>query len=181
MIVLFTVAAHPCFSTLDPESCRILDRHCTWLKIPAGSSIAAQREQRLFCPERAPEGGASRDAVGSHVADIEAGSFFGEPSALEGAPRSPSLFAVKESTLAKMPSAVFAGAACRRRRLREAVAAALVARNRAMTQRVVEAAHIYGSRLLRVGPARSRPPQSSFGEQRAGARCASGNPWRARR
>jgi CRP-like cAMP-binding protein len=114
--------------------------------------------------------------------EIEAGSFFGEPSAPEGAPpRSPNLCAVEESALARMPSASFAETAFGRGRLREAVVATLAARNRAMTQRVVEAAHICGNRLTRVGPARSRPPQSCFGEQRAGARCASGNPWQARR
>jgi hypothetical protein len=39
MVVTDSLSAHPCFKTLDPESCRILDRRCTWLKAAAGARI----------------------------------------------------------------------------------------------------------------------------------------------
>jgi CRP-like cAMP-binding protein len=70
--------------------------------------------------------------------DMEAGSFFGELAALDGGPRSLSVFAVNDSTVAKMPSAVFVETMFTHRPLGEAVVATLVARNRAMTRRVGE-------------------------------------------
>ena len=70
--------------------------------------------------------------------DMEAGSFFGELAALDGGPRSLSVFAVNDSTVAKMPSAIFVETMFTHRPLGEAVVATLVARNRAMTRRVGE-------------------------------------------
>src|SRR5271157_775263 len=37
-----TLAAHPCFKTLDPGACRVLDRQCLWLKTPAGAWLVDQ-------------------------------------------------------------------------------------------------------------------------------------------
>ena len=108
---------------------------------------------------RAALQGARQDLV---FTDIEAGSFFGELGALEGVPGSPSIFAVDDSTLAKMPSAVFVHTMFNHRPLGEAVVATLVVRNRAMTCRVAEAAHTYGNRVPSVGPTQRRPAQSSF-------------------
>ena len=78
--------------------------------------------------------------------EIEAGSFFGELSALEGVSGAPSVFAVHESTVARMPGAVFVETVFTHRPLGEAVVAALVARNRALTRKVAEAAHLDGGR-----------------------------------
>ena len=111
--------------------------------------------------------------------DIEAGSFFGELSALEGAPHSPSVFAVNDSTVAKMPSAVFVETMFVHRPLNEAVVAALVARNRAMTRRVAEAAHIHLSPLPYGGATPSRALEGRF-DVAAGVRHASGNHRQAR-
>jgi len=135
-----SLAAHPCFKTLDPESCRVLDRRCGWLKTPAGAWVGQGADDRdvyfvMTGRLRAALHGARQDLVS---ADIEAGSFFGELSALGDAPRAPSVFAVSESTLAKMPSAVFVETMFTHRPLGEAVVATLVARNRAMTRRVGE-------------------------------------------
>ena len=41
-MVISSLSGHPCFKTLDPESCRILDRHCTWLKTSAGQWVLGQ-------------------------------------------------------------------------------------------------------------------------------------------
>jgi hypothetical protein len=59
------------------------------------------------------------------------------------------------------------------------VVATLVARNRAMTRKVVEAAHICASRLAHVGPTRSRPAQGRF-MTGAGGRYLGRNRRRAR-
>jgi CRP/FNR family transcriptional regulator, cyclic AMP receptor protein len=182
MTAINSLSAHPCFKTLDPDSCRILDRRCTWLKTPAGARVVAQAANDrdvyfvLTGRLRAALHGTWLDLM---FTDIDAGSFFGELSALEGAPRAPNVFAVNESTLAKMPSPVFVETVFTHRPLGEAVVATLVARNRAMTRRVAEAAHIEGSRLPHVGPTRSRPPQGRFAPC-ADVRYIGGNHRRAR-
>ena len=55
---------------------------------------------------RAVSHGVRQDLIFS---DMEAGSFFGELAALDGGPRSLSVFAVNDSTVAKMPSAGLCG------------------------------------------------------------------------
>jgi CRP/FNR family transcriptional regulator, cyclic AMP receptor protein len=165
MMAINSLAAHPCFKTLDPESCRVLDRHCVWLQAAAGSSVVGQAANDrdvyfvITGRLRAVLHGARQDLV---FTDIEAGSFFGELSALEGAPRSLGVFAVNDSTVAKMPSAIFLETVFTHRPLGEAVIATLVARNRAMTHKVGEAAHFYATRPPRVGSTRSRPRESRF-------------------
>ncbi|MGC2783224.1 MAG: cyclic nucleotide-binding domain-containing protein [Roseiarcus sp.] len=165
-MVINSLSVYPCFKTLDPESCRDLDRQCTWFKTPAGAWVVAQADEDhdvyfvLTGRLRMALHGAGRDLVSS---DIEAGSFFGELSALEGVPGWLSAFALDDSTLAKMPATVFVATMFNHRPLGEAVVAALVVRNRAMTRKVNEAAHIYGDRLLAsVGPTPWRSPQSHF-------------------
>ena len=136
-----TLAAHPCFKTLDPESCRILDRHCVWLKTPAGFWILGQTEQDrdvyfiMTGRLRAVPHGARQDVI---FTDMDAGAFFGELSAFDGAPRALSVFAVNDSLVAKMPSAVFVETMFSHRPLGEAVVATLIARLRSVTRRVGE-------------------------------------------
>ncbi|MBV8795185.1 MAG: Crp/Fnr family transcriptional regulator [Hyphomicrobiales bacterium] len=140
-MVISSLSGHPCFKTLDPESCRVLDRHCIWLKTAAGAWIlgqtASDRDVYFVMTGRlrAVSHGVRQDLIFS---DMEAGSFFGELAALDGGPRSLSVFAVNDSTVAKMPSAVFVETMFTHRPLGEAVVATLVARNRAMTRRVGE-------------------------------------------
>jgi CRP/FNR family transcriptional regulator, cyclic AMP receptor protein len=141
MTVPNTLAAHPCFKTLDPESCRILDRHCVWLKTPAGFWILGQTEHDrdvyfiMTGRLRAVAHGARQDVI---FTDMEAGAFFGELSAFDGAPRALSVFAVNDSLVAKMPSAVFVETMFSHRPLCEAVVATLIARLRSVTRRVGE-------------------------------------------
>ena len=165
-MVINSLSAHPCFKTLDPEACRDLDRQCTWLKTPAGAWVAGQAENdrdvyfvltgRLRVTLHAGRGS---DLVTS---DIEAGSFFGELSALEGVPNSFSAFAVDDSTLVRMPSSVFVATMFNHRPLGEAVVARLVVRNRTMTRQVAEAAHINEDSLAPVGPTPGRHGQMPF-------------------
>ena len=140
-MVVNSLSTHPCFRTLDPEACRVLDRHCTWLKTAVGQWLIGQtaNDRDVFFVVsgrlRAVLHGVRQDLIFS---DMEAGSFFGELAALDGAPRSLSVFAVNDSLVAKMPSAVFVETMYTHRPLGEAVVATLVARNRAMTRRVGE-------------------------------------------
>ncbi len=140
-MVVNSLSTHPCFRTLDPEACRILDRHCSWLKTAVGQWLIGQtsNDRDVFFVVsgrlRAVLHGVRQDLIFS---DMEAGSFFGELAALDGAPRSLSVFAVNDSLVAKMPSAVFVETMYTHRPLGEAVVATLVARNRAMTRRVGE-------------------------------------------
>jgi CRP/FNR family cyclic AMP-dependent transcriptional regulator len=140
-MVISSLSAHPCFKTLDPESCRVLDRHCIWLKTAPGQWVLGQtaNDRDVYFVMtgrlRAVSHGVRQDLIFS---DMEAGSFFGELAALDGGPRSLSVFAVNDSTIAKMPSAIFVETMFTHRPLGEAVVATLVSRNRAMTRRVGE-------------------------------------------
>jgi CRP-like cAMP-binding protein len=141
MAVQYTLTAHRCFRTLDPESCRILDRQCAWLKTSAGSWIIDQtandRDVYFIMTGRlrAVQHSARQDVI---FTDMEAGSFFGEMSAFDGAPRSLSVFAVNDSLMAKMPATVFVETMFSHRPLGEAVVSTLIARMRSMTRRVAE-------------------------------------------
>jgi CRP/FNR family transcriptional regulator, cyclic AMP receptor protein len=182
-MVISSLSSHPCFKTLDPESCRVLDRQCTWLKTPAGAWVAGQGDDDrdvyfvLTGRLRAALHGALQDLV---FTDIEAGSFFGELGALEGVPSLFSVLTVEDSTLAKMPSTVFVATMFNHRPLGEAVVAALVVRNREMTRRVAEAAQVHGNRLSFAGPTPWRPAQSRL-DVGADLRHTSANNRRARR
>ena len=136
-----SLSAHPCFKTLDPESCRVLDRHCAWLKVPANAWILDQtaHDRDVYFVMtgrlRAVQHGVRQDLI---FTDMEAGSFFGELSAFDGAPRSLSVFAVNDSLVAKMPAAVFVETVFTHRPLGEAVISTLIARLRSSTRRVAE-------------------------------------------
>jgi CRP-like cAMP-binding protein len=183
-MVISSLSLHPCFKTLDPEFCRVLDSQCTWLETPAGAWVVGQADNDrdvyfvLTGRLRVALHGTRQEPV---FTDIEAGSFFGELSALEGVPCSLKVFAVRDSTLAKMPSTVFVATMFNHRPLGEAVVAALVVRNREMTRKVAEAAHVYGDRLPSVvAPAPWRPAQSRL-DVGADVRHTSANYRRARR
>jgi CRP/FNR family transcriptional regulator, cyclic AMP receptor protein len=141
MMVLNSLAAHPCFKTLDPESCRILDRHCVWVKTPAGAWVVGQSANDrdvYFIMTGRLRGvlhGVRQDLTFNNM---EAGSFFGEMSAFDGAPRAVSVFAVNDSLVARMPCTVFIEALFTHRPLGEAVVAALIARVRELAVRVGE-------------------------------------------
>jgi CRP/FNR family cyclic AMP-dependent transcriptional regulator len=181
-MVINTLLVHPCFKTLDPEACRDLDRQCTWLKTPAGAWVAGQAENDrevyfvLTGRLRVTLHGARQDLVTS---EIEAGSFCGKLSALEGVPNFLNAFALDDSTLVRMPSSVFVATMFNHRPLGEAVVARLVVRNRTMTRQVAEAAHMNEDSLAHAGPPPGRHGQIRF-DIRAHARRIGANPRRAR-
>jgi CRP-like cAMP-binding protein len=134
-----SLTAHPCFKTLDPNVAQALDKQCIWLKVPAGSWVVDEMaEERdvyfVFSGRlRAMLHGARQDVSFS---DIDAGSFFGEISALDGAPRSASVLAVTNAQLARMPGAVFREMLFQHRPLCEAMLKSLTGQVRALTARV---------------------------------------------
>ena len=164
-----TLAAHPCFKTLDPESSPILDRQCVWLKTPPNTWIVGETEHErdvyfiMSGRLRAVQHGARQDLI---FTDMEAGTFFGELSAFDGAPRALSVFAVNDSMVAKMPSVVFVETMFAHRPLGEAVIATLIARLRSTTRRIGElgALHVRGrvyAELLRLArPDRDDPKRA---------------------
>src|SRR5271165_5131201 len=90
MVVPNTLAAHPCFKTLDPDACRVLDRQCVWLKTPAGAWLidqsASDRDVYFIMTGhlRAVLNVARQDLIFS---EMKAGAIFGEMAAIDGAPR----------------------------------------------------------------------------------------------
>lgn len=136
-----TLAAHPCFRTLDPEKCQIMDRQCAWLKAQTGQWLVDQsandRDVYFIMTGhlRAVLNMARQDVI---FTEMLAGSFFGELSAFDGAPRAVSVFAVTDSLVAKMPAHVFVEAVYLHRPLAEAVISTLIERLRATSRRVGE-------------------------------------------
>jgi CRP/FNR family transcriptional regulator, cyclic AMP receptor protein len=141
MFVPNTLAAHPCFKTLDPDACRVLDRQCAWLKAQTGSWLvdqsANEREVYFIMSGhlRAVHNQARQDLIFS---DMLPGSIFGEMGAFDGAPRAASVFAVTDSVVAKMPGPVFIETLFSHRPLGEVVFSTLIQRLRATSRRVAE-------------------------------------------
>jgi CRP/FNR family transcriptional regulator, cyclic AMP receptor protein len=139
MTVSISLSAHYCFRTLEADACRRLDQQCLWLRAYAGSRVvdelADERDVYFVFSGRlrAVLHGARQDVS---FTEIDAGSFFGEMSALDGAPRSVSILAVTDAQLARMPGAIFRETLFLHRPLCEAVLTTLTNRLRVMTSRV---------------------------------------------
>ena len=141
MAVPNSLAAHPCFKTVDPEACRALDRQCVWVKTQAGAWVVGQSSHDrdvyfiMTGHLRAVLNMARQDLI---FTDMMAGDFFGEMSAFDGAPRAASVFAVTDSLVAKMPGPVFVELMFSHRPLGDAVVGTLIERVRDMSRRVGE-------------------------------------------
>ena len=171
MLASTSLSAHPCFKTLDPEVSRALDKQCIWLKVPAGSWVVDEMAEEadvyfVFSGRlRAMLHGARQDLSFS---EIDAGSFFGEMSALDGAPRSASVLAITNSQLARMPGAVFRETMFVHRPLCETVLTKLVGNVRALTSRVrqfsaLDARRRICAELLRLAhPDRDAPGRATI-------------------
>ncbi len=169
MVVPTTLAAHPCFKTLDPEACRVLDRQCIWLKAQAGAwliEMSANDRDVFFIMAghlRAVHNQARQDLIFS---DMLAGSIFGEMAAFDGAPRAASVFAVTDSVVAKMPASIFGEMMFSHRPLGEAVVSTLIQRLRAMSGRVGELgalnvrARVHAELLRLARPDRDNPKRA---------------------
>ena len=141
MSVPTSLAHHPCFRTLDPDACRVLDRQCVWLRTPAGAWLVEQsandRDVYFIMTGhlRAVYNMVRQDLIFN---EMLAGSFFGEMAAFDGAPRAATVFAVTNSVVAKMPAHIFVETMFSHRPLGEAVITTLIDRNRTLSRRVSE-------------------------------------------
>ncbi|MDJ0951297.1 MAG: Crp/Fnr family transcriptional regulator [Alphaproteobacteria bacterium] len=106
-----TLARIPLFRELDENEVRDLDTRCIWRRYDAKQEILGYGDDgtdvyfvltgRVRVCIRSPQG---REVI---VADIDAGDFFGDLAAIDGAPRSASIVALTGVTVAKMPARVF--------------------------------------------------------------------------
>ena len=165
-----TLSQIPLFRSLDPEAIRRLDARCSWRHAVAKEWIIEYQDEgtdvffvavgfvRVVITN--PSG---RTVI---LADIGAGDFFGELAALDGKPRSASILAVTDVTVARMPAAVFKETLHQHSDICDQLLSRLVSRVRSLTERVTEfttlhASHLIHSELLRL----SRPDPSD--DQRA--------------
>lgn len=109
-----TLAHVQLFANLDPDVVRRLDTQCSWRRVSAKQVIVdylQEDDSVLFVTSGAVR--VQLDAGPEHnviFRDLEAGHFFGEVAAIDGRPRSASVIALTDATLARMPSATFLSA-----------------------------------------------------------------------
>jgi CRP-like cAMP-binding protein len=129
-------------SSLDANEIAALNRRCFWLHAKAKECLLEQGEEGtdVYFLTR----GAVRVMItisrGREVilADIQAGSYFGEMSAIDGQQRSADILAVTDATIAVMPSSVFREVLHRYPAVSEQLLKHFVARIRLLDQRVNE-------------------------------------------
>jgi CRP/FNR family cyclic AMP-dependent transcriptional regulator len=148
--------------SLDPKEIAALDRRCLWRHIQAKQWLFEQDDlstdvyfltsgvvRVLMKP--APD----RAVI---LTDISAGSYFGELAAIDGQPRSAAILAITNATLACMSASVFREIVHKHSDVSDQVLRLLVARVRALTQRVNELSsmhvkhRIYAELLRRARP-----------------------------
>jgi CRP-like cAMP-binding protein len=148
--------------SLEPKELAALERRCLWRHAQAKQWLLEQDDvgtdiyfltsgvvRVLITPS--PD----REII---LADINAGGYFGEMAAIDGQPRSAGILAITDATIACMSSSVFREILYRHPDVSEQLLKQLVARIRALDQRVNEFSsmhvkHRIYAELLR----RSRP------------------------
>jgi len=162
------LAAVPLFAGVPDDTLARWEAASSVVSHPTGRWIVAHGEDGtdvyalLSGTARAMTFGADREVI---LADLRAGAIFGEMSAIDGRPRSASVIAVSDVELMKIPAAVFRAAVHESPAVCDRVLALLVARVRALDERVHEFANYsVGDRvraeLLRL----SRPLPGTRGE-----------------
>ncbi len=174
------------FSSLTATEAASFDQLCTFSRPAQGDWILdeASPDQDVYFVLSGSVRAVSHTARQTLIfTDMDAGSFFGELAAIDGQPRSVSVFALEPSVLARMPQPVFMETLFVHRSLGLAVMRTLAARVRSLTRRVSELTtldvrHRLYSELLRSArrdfsdPARaivSPPPNQSDFAARIGA------------
>ena len=139
-----TLGRVPLFASLDPKEVRALDLRCIWRKVVAGEWVIDDQSDgaEVFFVIRGHVrviiGISGRDLI---VRDIRDGEYFGEFSAIDGRPRSASIFAVANTLLARMSAKVFREAIHSHSEVCDEVLTTLVAGMRALNNRLNEQAH----------------------------------------
>lgn len=99
------------FESLEPERLRALEHKCTWRRARGGEEIFNRDTQshEVFFVTEGKVRVVNYSLSGREVAyaTAEAGDYFGELSALDGQPRSASVFALQDCVLAALPAEEF--------------------------------------------------------------------------
>jgi CRP/FNR family transcriptional regulator, cyclic AMP receptor protein len=162
-----TLARFALFRSLGEEEVAKLDRLCLWRRYAARSEILAQDEPGTDV--YFVLGGAVRVSIPSLrrtdviLSDINAGEFFGELAAIDGRPRSASIAALTDATLARMPASAFREAIHRYPDVCDQILQLLASRVRVLDQRVSEFSTLgvrdrIRAELLRLGRVRAGAP-----------------------
>ena len=137
-----TLARIPLFQATPAAEIRKLDTQCVWRRALAGEGILDYNEGgcdlyfvatgKVRVKIQTISG---REAI---LRDIGEGGFFGELAAIDGLPRSASIVAVNDSTIAKMPPGVFRDIVHRRADVCDAMLTLLASQVRMLANRVNE-------------------------------------------
>lgn len=137
-----TLAHVELLSRLDAEAIARLDSQCSWRRIPAKQVIVdyLQNEHSvLFVVAGAVR--VQLETTPEHsiiFRDIAAGGFFGEVAAIDGQPRSATVIALTDATVARMPAAVFLAAVFQHPDIGLRVMRLLTERIRSLSSRIEE-------------------------------------------
>jgi CRP/FNR family cyclic AMP-dependent transcriptional regulator len=162
-----TLARFALFRSLNEDDVAKLDRLCLWRRYAARAEIITQDEpgtEIYFVLS-----GAVRVRIPSLrrtdviLSDIGAGEFFGELAAIDGRPRSASIAALTDATLARMPASAFREAIHRHPDVCDQILQLLASRVRVLDQRVTEFSTLgvrerIRAELLRLGRVRAGAP-----------------------
>lgn len=163
--LLETLSRVPLFGSLSPEDIRRLDSQCAWRRAAAKDWIIEYQDEGtdVFFVVSGSVRVLIRAVSGREVIlnDIGAGEFFGELAAIDGRPRSASVLAITDATIARMPASVFLEAVSTHPEVCLQVLRILTAKVRNLTNRIDEYStlhvrHRIYSELLRL----SRPDHS---------------------
>jgi len=137
-----TLARVPLFRSLDADAVARLDDRCRWRQVAANQLLLELDDSGTdvyFLTSGSVRvlinTSAERDVI---LADLNPGDFFGEMAAIDGSPRSASLVALTQATVACMSAAVFREVLHRHPSVAEQLLLVLVHRIRRLTQRVHE-------------------------------------------
>jgi CRP/FNR family cyclic AMP-dependent transcriptional regulator len=159
-----TLARIPLFQALPKDEIRKLDTQCIWRRAQAGESVLDYNEggDEVYFVALGKVRVRIQTISGkeANLRDIGDGEFFGELAAIDGLPRSASIVAMTNATIARMPPGVFRDIVHRRPEVCDAILKMLASQVRMLANRVNEfsALDVRGrirAELLRLAKAKS--------------------------
>ena len=164
-----TLARIPLFRALPEGDIRKLDTQCVWRRARAGETVLEYDdggdEVYFVVVGKARvriQAVSGKEAI---LRDIGDGEFFGELAAIDGRPRSASIVATTDSTVARMPPGVFLDIVHRRPEVCDAILKLLASQVRMLANRVnefsvLDARGRIRAELLRLAKQRSGSPSA---------------------
>jgi CRP-like cAMP-binding protein len=157
-----TLAAITLFRDLPAEAVKRLDARCVWRDAHAKEWIVNYEEEGtdVFFVVAGEVRVLIQSVSGREVilADLKAGAYFGEMAAIDGLPRSASIRALTNATVARMSAVQFRDAVHEHRAVADRLLKTMVARMRGLLQRVnefssLDVRHRIYAELLRLSKA----------------------------